>query len=92
MLDDVKLTERQRRALYRARHRGTKEMDWLLGRFAAAEIGAMSETELTSFEQFLALPDPDVEHWVMGAPDQIPDGETGDFVRRLRRFHGLDAG
>jgi len=29
----------RRRALYRAEHRGTKELDWLLGRFARAELG-----------------------------------------------------
>lgn len=91
MSDDVKLAVRRRRAIYRARHRGTKEMDWLLGRFAAAEIDAMSEVELTAFERFLTLPDPDVEYWITDAPDHVLNGEWGDFVRRLRRFHGLEA-
>ena len=34
MTDDVE--RRRRRAVYRACHRGTKEMDWILGRFRAA--------------------------------------------------------
>lgn len=91
MSDDVKLAERQRRAIYRAAHRGTKEMDWLLGRFAAAEVPGMSEGELIAFEKLLSLPDPDVEHWIMSAPELRSEGEIGEFVRRLRRFHGLDA-
>ena len=37
MTDDV--ASRRRRAVFRAGHRGTKEMDWLLGRFAEAETG-----------------------------------------------------
>ena len=32
MTDDVET--RRRRAAYRASHRGTKEMDWMLGRYA----------------------------------------------------------
>ena len=91
MSDDVKLSVRQRRALYRAAHRGTKEMDWLLGRFADATVGAMGEHELAAFEQLLELPDKDVERWILEAPEQKPDGPVGEFVARLRRFHGLDA-
>ena len=39
----------------------------------------------------LALPDKDVEHWILNAPAQKPDGQIGEFVTRMRRFHGLDA-
>lgn len=92
MSDEVKLAERRRRALYRASYRGTKEMDWLLGRYAAAQLEAMSAPDLDAFEQLLALPDPQIEHWIMTAPEQGPDGRIGEFVRELRRFHGLDAG
>ena len=46
---------RRRRAAYRAAHRGTKEMDWLLGRYGAAHLDAMSEAELATFEQLLSL-------------------------------------
>ena len=39
MTDDAET--RRRRAAYRACHRGTKEMDWILGRFAEAALPAM---------------------------------------------------
>ncbi|TMJ66522.1 MAG: succinate dehydrogenase assembly factor 2, partial [Alphaproteobacteria bacterium] len=39
MTDDVE--RRRRRAVYRACHRGTKEMDWILGRFAQAALADM---------------------------------------------------
>jgi antitoxin CptB len=52
------LEERRRRAQYRAAHRGTLEMDWLLGRYAAAALPAMPQAELDRFEGLLTLPDP----------------------------------
>lgn len=77
---------RRKRALYRACHRGTKELDIMLGRFAAQTLDAMSATELAVFEEFLALPDPDIEQWMRGR--DAPDG-VADMVSRIRAFHGL---
>ncbi|MET0381295.1 MAG: succinate dehydrogenase assembly factor 2, partial [Methyloceanibacter sp.] len=37
---------RRRRALWRATHRGSKEMDFLLGRFAEREVEAMDGAEI----------------------------------------------
>ena len=39
MTDDV--ASRRRRAVFRASHRGTKEMDWLIGRFAESRVAGM---------------------------------------------------
>ena len=83
------LDARRRRALYRAGHRGTKEMDWLLGRFAEAELGAMDDAEVDAFEEFLALPDPDIERWLLRPDAALPEGQTGSFVARLKQFHDL---
>ena len=47
---------RRRRAAYRSAHRGVKEMDWLLGRYADARLAGMSETELAEFERLIDLP------------------------------------
>lgn len=80
---------RRRRAIFRATHRGTKEMDWVLGRFAQARVGDMGEEELASFEQFLALPDPEIEQWVMRGTPVDPSSETGQMVERLRNYHQI---
>ena len=84
------LDQRRRRALYRASHRGTKEMDWLLGRFVEAGIAHMSEPELTELEQLLALPDPHLQAWLMSGTS---DGgnDLGPLVERIRAFHGLES-
>jgi antitoxin CptB len=79
----------RRRALYRAEHRGTKEMDWLLGRFARAKLTRMDDADLEAFEEFLALPDPDIQRWLMTGDADPPEGMAGNFVARLKRFHDL---
>lgn len=84
------LETRRRRAQFRASHRGTKEMDWLLGRFADARLGSMDETALSEFERLLALPDPDLEHWIM-QPAAVIEGEHARLVKELRAFHKVEA-
>ena len=88
MGDREKLAARKRRAVYRASHRGTKEMDFVLGPFAAAAVPAMTDAELERFERFLETPDPELS-------DRVTNGIfTGDVefeptFQALRRFHGL---
>jgi antitoxin CptB len=66
------LDPRRKRALFRAWHRGTREMDLVMGRFADREIGTMSEGDLALFEQLLDLPEADVFGWVTGqAPARL---------------------
>ena len=43
------LDERRKRLLFRSWHRGTREMDLIMGRFADANIGALSDAELDAF-------------------------------------------
>lgn len=82
---------RRRRAVWRASHRGTKEMDLLLGRFAEARVPAMAEPDLAGFERLLVLPDPDLQNWILnGAP--LGGSEVAPLVAHIRAFHGLDDG
>ncbi|MEZ5900796.1 MAG: succinate dehydrogenase assembly factor 2 [Hyphomicrobiaceae bacterium] len=87
MTDDV--VTRRRRALYRAMHRGTKEMDHLVGRYADVHLGDMTGDELAEFERFLALPDPLLQGWFFSA-EQVGSPEFEGLVRKMRRFHGLE--
>lgn len=86
---DHDIETRRRRAAWRASHRGTKELDLLVGRFADTALGAMSEGELSRFERFLDVNDPQVEKWLL-APAPPADTEFADVVAAVRKFHGLD--
>ena len=52
--------------MFRAWHRGTRETDLILGRFADAHVAAFSDAELADFERLLDVPDPDIFAWVTG--------------------------
>ena len=60
------LSPRRRRLLFRARHRGTKETDLLIGRFVSERIEAFSEQELDEVEEILELQDADLTDWLSG--------------------------
>lgn len=60
------LDPRRRRTLYRARHRGMREMDILIGGFAEARIASFDAAELEAFEALLEVPDDEMFGWVAG--------------------------
>jgi len=87
MTDDV--ASRRRRALFRAGHRGTKEMDWLIGRFAESRLADMPVVTLAAFERLVLVSDPELHDMIMH-PEIAPAGEHGELIAQLRMFHGLE--
>jgi antitoxin CptB len=81
------LDERRRRLLFRAWHRGMREVDLITGRFADAHITSMSEAEVDEFEKLMDVPEPDLLAWVMGARATPAEFDTALF-RNMRDFRG----
>jgi len=81
-----KLDARRRRLLFRSWHRGIREMDLVLGRFANAQIAALSDADLDEFERLLEIPDQQMFAWVCGTETAPPEIDTALF-RRVREFH-----
>ncbi|MEI9805875.1 MAG: succinate dehydrogenase assembly factor 2 [Pseudolabrys sp.] len=81
------LDARRRRLLFRSWHRGIREMDVVYGRFADANIAALSDAELDDYEKLLELRDQQVFDWVFGAQPLDAAYDTPLF-RRLLAFHG----
>lgn len=63
-LEDIDI--RRKRLIYRSWHRGTREMDLILGRFADKHVGTFSDPELDQYEAILSQSDPDLYDWVTG--------------------------
>jgi antitoxin CptB len=84
------LDDRRKRLLFRCWHRGTREMDLILGRFADAEIGTLAESELVELEQLLEIPDPDFYAAVTGARP-LPSEHAGTLFARIKAFRSVDA-
>jgi antitoxin CptB len=61
-------------------------MDLIMGRFAEAVIGAMTEVEMAELERLGDVPDPDLYAWITGARPVPSEYNTG-MLRRLREFH-----
>ena len=79
------LDHRRRKLLFRSWHRGTREMDLIMGRFADAMIEQLAEEEIAEFEQLIEAPDPELLAWITGEAHVPPDYDTALF-RRLRDF------
>ncbi|MBU1173976.1 MAG: succinate dehydrogenase assembly factor 2 [Alphaproteobacteria bacterium] len=74
MTDDLEAA--RKRLSYRAHHRGTKEMDLILGPFADLFLPGYDATKLARFEAVLDQSDADLLSWVTG---QSPLGQGADI-------------
>ncbi len=70
---------RRRRLRYRAWHRGTKEMDLVLGPFADAHLEGLDAPELDRLEALMDEEDTDLLKWVMGQ-EPIPADADAELL------------
>jgi antitoxin CptB len=77
---------RRRKLLFRCWHRGMREMDLIMGRFADSALAELSDAELADLERLIELPDRDLLAWVTGEASVPKDVDTAVF-RRMREFH-----
>ena len=84
------LDVRRRRIAFRAWHRGTREMDLIMGRFVDAQLARFSVADLDAVETLLEWPDPDLYKWVTGEETAPADADHA-LLGRLRDFH-MNAG
>ena len=88
MMSGSDLGMRRRRALWRATHRGSKEMDFLLGRFAERTLDGMNAAQIAVFERLIESPDPAIESCVLEGYS-LGEPDLDELIERLRRFHGF---
>jgi antitoxin CptB len=84
-IDDDAQAARRRKLTFRAWHRGTRESDLLLGRFADAHVPSFDAGQLDRFEALLGESDPDIYDWVTGRQAPPPAFEN-DVVGLLLKF------
>ena len=85
------LDPRRRKALFRSWHRGTREMDLILGGFADDHIGELSEEEMETYETILDQLDPLLFKWICGEEPVTAEHDTAVYRkildhRRHRQF------
>jgi antitoxin CptB len=83
------LDDRRKRLLFRCWHRGTREMDLILGRFADAEIANLSDDEMSDLELLIDVPDPDLYAALTGAIPPAAE-HAGALFERIKSFRAVD--
>lgn len=80
------LDDRRKRLRFRAWHRGTREMDLVLGRFVDANAAALTDGEIETLEALMEVPDPELYLWIAGTADVPANYDTAVF-RKVVAFH-----
>jgi antitoxin CptB len=78
---------RRRRMRWRAWHRGTRELDLILGPFADARAEGFGAEELTRFEALMSEEDTDILQWAMGQAE-MPATADRALMDEIKSFIG----
>ncbi|MFP6728829.1 MAG: succinate dehydrogenase assembly factor 2 [Alphaproteobacteria bacterium] len=76
---------RRKRLRFRSWHRGTRELDLMLGRFADRHLGDLSPQQLDCYEALIDQPDPDIYRWISGgeAPPATHDSDVLKLIKNI---------
>lgn len=83
-MSDIESIEiRRKRVLYRAQHRGTQEMDILIGGYVADHLQSLDAAMLDRLEILLDEEETDLQAWIMGQRDIPAHVDTAliDIIR-----------
>jgi antitoxin CptB len=83
---DETVETRRKRLRFRSWHRGTRELDLLLGSFADQHLGNLTAEQLDRYEAIIESPDPDIYGWVSGgeAPPVVHDNDVLDMIKNTK--------
>jgi len=74
-----------KKLLYRSNHRGTKEMDLLIGGFANENLKELQFDELKEFESILNFTDKKLASWLIDNNNDI-DLEKFSISKKIKQF------
>ena len=77
-----------KRMIFRAWHRGTREMDLLIGTFTDQYIHDFSDEEMEQFIEILGRSDPDIYNWISGR--EAPPAELDNPIMTMMKNHSYD--
>jgi antitoxin CptB len=83
------LDARRKRLLFRCWHRGTKELDLIIGGFADAHLAMLSEAELDQLEKIIEAPEPEL-YAALISDGPAPQDVAGEVFVKMRSFRVVD--
>ncbi|WP_455466883.1 FAD assembly factor SdhE [Bartonella sp. B39] len=85
-VDKNQLDVRRRRLVFRAWHRGIREMDLILGLYVDAHIVGMSDKTISQLEHIMSFDDRDLLTWITGEISP-PSEIDGPLFREIVNYH-----
>lgn len=76
------MNDQRKKLLFRSDHRGTKEMDVILGTFARDFLPNATDAEVQAYEDLLLESDPDLYNWISGR-EHVPEDQDNIILPRL---------
>jgi antitoxin CptB len=83
------IDEQRRRLRFRSWHRGTRETDLILGRFADRYLGEFTAEQLDRYAALLEKSDPEIYDWLTGR-SSMPATPDNDVMQLLKNFRVSD--
>ena len=76
----------KRQIIYRSKHRGTKELDLLLGNFVKRHIDEFNNTELKDLEKLLFMEDQVIDNWYFkkDSNNPIPNTKVSAMLKNFK--------
>jgi len=76
----------KKQIIYRSSHRGTKEMDLLLGNFVKKFINDFNDTELQDLKSLLFIEDEIIYNWYLkkNSKDKIPINKVSKMLKNFK--------
>ena len=76
----------KKQIIYRSSHRGTKEMDLLLGNFVKRHINEFSETELLDLKSLLYIEDEIIHDWYLkkNRNEVVPKTKVSTMLKNFK--------
>lgn len=84
--DTAGMDVRRRKLTFRCWHRGTREMDLLLGRYVDRHIAGLSDADIEALEHLLEAPDPELFAWITGGKP-VPENYDLPILKAIRDYH-----
>jgi len=76
----------KKQIIYRSTHRGSKEMDILLGAFVKTHIEKFDDEELKNLDELLSIEDETLYKWYFEKNDEmkIPSNSVSDKLKKFK--------
>ena len=84
--DNKEQNNLRKKMIFRSWHRGMREIDILLGRFADEYLLNISYEEVLQYEELLKNNDPDLYNWIT-EKEEPPANANSDILKKIIKFY-----